>query len=119
MGITLELLGLALMLVFVGYICTRVRSGGWLATAALAGGVIEVAVKLASGAPMFVAYLLRDELSPQTARVLTDMNSAAFVITWLPMGIFVAGAAAAGMRSASLGGSSAGVAFWWGPPQCW
>jgi hypothetical protein len=102
-GVSLELLGFALMLVFVGYICTRVRNGGWLATAALAGGVVEVAVKLGSGAPMFAAYMLRDELSPQAARVLIDMNSAAFVTTWLPMGVFVASAAGAGMLSGELG----------------
>jgi hypothetical protein len=34
-------------------LCTRVRAGGWLAAAALAGGVIAIAVKLASAAPMF------------------------------------------------------------------
>jgi len=102
-GVSLELLGFAFQIVFIGYICTRVREAGWLATAALAGGVIEVAVKLGSGAPVFAAYLLRDEISPETARLLVDMNGAAFVTTWLPMGIFVACAAAAGMVTHVLG----------------
>jgi hypothetical protein len=68
---------------------------GWLATAALAGGVIAIAVKLASAAPMFASYVLRDGISPEMARVLTDMNSAAFVVDWLPTGMFAAGAALA------------------------
>ena len=91
------------MIVFVSYLATRFRDAGWLATAALAGGLIEVAIKLGSGAPMFAAYTLRDEISPQTARVLMDMNGAAFVISWLPLGLFVACAAGAGMRVDALG----------------
>ena len=91
------------MIVFISYLSTRVRDAGWLATAALAGGLIEVAIKLGSGAPMFAAYLLRDEISPETARVLIDMNGAAFVISWLPLGLFVACAAGAGMRVGVLG----------------
>lgn len=102
-GIGLELLGLSLMIVFIAYLSSRVRAAGWLATAALAGGVIEIAVKLASASPVLAAYLLRDELSPQTARVLIDMNSTAFIVTWLPAGIFVACAAGAGLLTRTLG----------------
>ena len=115
-GVGLELLGFALMIVFISYLSTRVRAAGWLATAALAGGVIEVAIKLGSGAPMFAAYLLRDEISPQAARVLIDMNGAAFVLSWLPMGVFVACSAGAGMvvrawgRVLGWGGVIVGVA---------
>ena len=103
LGVSVELLGFALLILFIGFVATRVRDAGWLASAALAGGVIEVAIKLGSAAPMFAAYLLRDEISPQTARVLVDMNGAAFVTTWLPMGIFVGCTAAAGMITNVLG----------------
>jgi hypothetical protein len=115
-GVTLELLSFAALMLFVGYLCTRVRAAGWLATAALAGGVIAVAVKLASAAPMFAAYVLRDGISPEMARVLTDMNSAAFVVYWLPTGVFVACAAGAALaartlgRTLSLGGVVVGTA---------
>jgi hypothetical protein len=102
-GVMLELLGFAALMLFVGYLGTRVRAGGWLAAAALAGGVIAVAVKLASGAPMFAAYVLRDGISPQMARVLTDMGSAAFVVDWLPTGVFVACAAGAALAARTLG----------------
>jgi len=102
-GVGLELFGFALMIVFVSYLATRFREAGWLATAALAGGLIEVAIKLGSAAPMFAAYALREEISPQTARVLIDMNGAAFVISWLPLGLFIACAAGAGIRVGALG----------------
>jgi hypothetical protein len=102
-GVSLELVGLALMVIFIGYVSARVGPAGWLSTVALAAGTIEVAVKLGSGAPMLAAYLLREEITPQTARVLVDMNGVAFVLTWLPMGIFVASASAAGLITGLLG----------------
>ena len=102
-GIGLELFGFVLLIVFISYLATRFLDAGWLATAALAGGLIEVAIKLGSGAPVFAAYMLRDEISTETARVLIDMNLAAFVISWLPLGLFVACAARAGMIVGALG----------------
>jgi hypothetical protein len=102
-GLSLELLGFAAFVLFVGYLCTRVRSAGWLASSALLAGGISIAVKLASAAPSFAAYLLREEISPATARVLTDMNTVSFVLDWLPTGLFVACVAAAAVRTESLG----------------
>ena len=102
-GVTLELLSFAALALFAGYLCTRVRAGGWLATTALAGGVIAIAVKLASFAPMLAGYVLRDGISPETARVLSDMNAAAFVVVWLPTGLFVACAAGAALATRTLG----------------
>jgi hypothetical protein len=102
-GVSLELLGFTMSMIFIGYLVTRVRDAGWLALAALVGGIIHAAIKLGSGAPMFAAYLLREDISPATARVLIDMNSTAFVVAWLPMGVFVACAAAAGLVSGVLG----------------
>ena len=115
-AVTLELLSFAALALFAGYLCTRVRAGGWLATAALAGGVIAIAVKLASFAPMLAGYVLRHGISPETARVLSDMNGAAFVVDWLPTGLFVACAAGAALaartsgRTLGWGGVVAGTA---------
>jgi hypothetical protein len=47
--------------------------------------------------------VLRDEISPETARVLTDMNGAAYVIDFLPYGLFVACAAGAALMTRTLG----------------
>ncbi len=102
-GMSLELLGFAFSIVFIAYLCHRVRSAGWLAMAALVGGIVWISVKLASGAPLFAAYGLREEITAQTARILIDMNGASFVISWIPKGIFVAFAAAAGMATGTIG----------------
>jgi hypothetical protein len=102
-GVSLELLGFAAWILFVGYLCTRVRAGGWLAGAALVGGAVSVAVKVGSGAPAITAYLLRNEIPPETARVLTDLNGVAFVVDMMPAGLFVACAAGAAMATHTLG----------------
>jgi hypothetical protein len=102
-GVTLELLSFAAFVLFVGYLCWRVGAAGWLAAAALAGGIASIAVKLASAAPMLAAFTLRDDLSPETARVLSDMNGVAFVVDWLPTGLFVAGAAGAALSTRTVG----------------
>ena len=102
-GLTLELLGFAAWMLWVGYLCTRVRAGGWLATAALTAGVVSVAVKLTSAAPLFAAYGLRDSLSPETAHVLDYMNGVSFGVDWLPVGLFVACAAGAALATRTVG----------------
>jgi hypothetical protein len=102
-GISLELLGFAAWVLFVGYLCTRVRAAGWLAGAALASGAMSVAVKVGSAAPVFTAYVLRDEITPETARVLTDLNGAAFMVDMMPAGLFMACAASAALNTHTLG----------------
>jgi hypothetical protein len=102
-GVTLELLAFAALMLFVGYLCTRVRAGGWLATAALTAGVVSIAVKLGSAAPLLAAYSLRDSLSPETARALVGMNDVAFGVDWLPTGLFVACAAGAALATHTVG----------------
>jgi hypothetical protein len=102
-GVTLELLAFAALMLFVGYLCTRVRAGGWLASAALTAGVVSIAVKLGSAAPLLAAYGLRDSLSPETARALIGMNNVAFGVDWLPTGLFVACAAGAALTTRTVG----------------
>ena len=102
-GLTLELLGFTAWMLWVGYLCTRVRAGGWLATAALTAGVVSIAVKLGSAAPLLAAYSLRDSLSPETARALVGMNDVAFGVDWLPTGLFVACAAGAALATHTVG----------------
>jgi hypothetical protein len=65
--------------------------------------VITLAVKMASAAPMWVGYLDHGELTPAVARVLMDMNGAAFVLTFLPYGMFVASTGAAFLTAGFLG----------------
>jgi hypothetical protein len=102
-GISVELLGFAAWVIFVAYVYSRTRAASWLAVAALAGGTITMAVKFASFAPVVTVYLLRDDMDPKTARMLTTLNLVSYMIDILPAGLFVACGAAAAMITHSLG----------------
>lgn len=96
-GLTLEILGFALFVVFVGalYATLRRAGDGWLAPTALGAGLLTAAVKVASIGPAMTARLRADDLSPDLALVLEDMNGAGFVISGYTLGIFLAAAALA------------------------
>jgi hypothetical protein len=102
-AVSIELLAFVAWMVFVGYVCWRVRAAGWLAAVALVGGVVEIAIKVGSAAPLITAYVLRDEISPQQASVLSQMSLAAFMIGLLPAGLFVLCAAIAALTTHELG----------------
>ncbi|MCW2637499.1 MAG: hypothetical protein JWQ99_3866 [Blastococcus sp.] len=105
-GTVLEVLGTALLIVFVGYLYRVLRraegSVGWWAAPAFGAGLITVAVKLASAGPVLAGRLRADELTPDLARTLDDLNGAAFVISGFTFGIFVLTAAAAALSGRVL-----------------
>jgi hypothetical protein len=105
-GTVMEVLGFALLIVFVGYLYRVLRRAegpdGWWAAPAFGAGLVTVAVKLASAAPFMAAHLRASELSPELARTLIDMNGAAFVISGFTWGIFVLAAAAAALSGRVL-----------------
>ena len=96
-GLTLEILGFVLFVVFVGALYRTLRraeaSDGWLAVTALGAGLVSVAGKIASIGPAMVARQRADDLSPELARALEDINGAGFVISGYTLGIFLAAAA--------------------------
>jgi hypothetical protein len=97
-GLTLEILGFALFLVFLGAlyrVLRRTGGGDWLAVTALGGGLVTIAVKVASVGPAMTARMRADDLSPELARVLEDINGAGFVISGYTLGIFLSAAALA------------------------
>jgi uncharacterized membrane protein YagU involved in acid resistance len=102
-AISLELLAFVAWMVFLGYVCWRVRDAGWLAAAALVGGIVEIAVKIGSDAPLVTGYLLRAEISPEQALVLSQIGLVAFMVDLLPAGLFVLCAAAAALKTQELG----------------
>jgi len=106
-AISLELVAFVAWMVFVGYVAWRVRAAGWLAAVVLVGGVSQIAVKLGSAGPLITSYVLRDQMSPEQALVITQMNLAAFKIGLLPAGLFVLAAAIAALRTHELGRSLA------------
>jgi hypothetical protein len=109
-GFVLEVLGFILFIVFLGYLAamfTRARfADDWspiLGATAVVSGITMVAIKLGSAAPVVALAMDRHQLDPTLARVLNDINGAAFVLTWLPTAVFV-GAAAVALRRAGLVG---------------
>lgn len=106
-GFTMEFLGFLVFLFFLGWLVQALRSrggaAGWLAGVVGFAGVTTVAVKIASVMPMTAGRLDHAELTPAAARVLADMNSAAFVISFLTFGTFLFAAGLAILASGFLG----------------
>lgn len=106
-GFTMEFLGFLVFLFFLAWLVHALRrhgvEAGWLAGVVGFAGVTTVAVKLASVMPMTAGRLDHAELSPASARVLADMNSAAFVISFLTFGTFLFAAGLAILASGFLG----------------
>lgn len=106
-GFVLEVLGFVFFCLFLGYLAavfagsrdtsrsTDGFGGRVMAGTALVSGVMALAIKLASAAPAIVLVMDRGELDPTLARVLSDLNGAAFVVSWLPTALFVAATALA------------------------
>jgi hypothetical protein len=105
-GMVVEVLGMAMLIVFLGYLYRVLRRAegpdGWWAAPAFGAGLVMVTVKLASAAPVLAGRLRAHELTPELARTLTDLNAAAFVISGFACGIFVLAAAAAALAGRVL-----------------
>ena len=105
-GMVMEILGMGLLIVFIGYLYRVLRRAegpdGWWAAPAFGAGLVMVTVKLASAAPILAGRLRAHELTPELARTLNNLNGAAFVVTGFAFGIFVLAAAAAALAGRVL-----------------
>jgi hypothetical protein len=106
-GFGLEFTGMLSFLVFLGWFGWFLRARGgpapWLGSVAGLAGGVTIAVKLASVMPMGAGELDHGVLTPALARVLSDMNGAAFVLTFLPFGVFMLATGLAILTSRALG----------------
>lgn len=110
-GFALEVVGFVLFLGFLGYLAgtfAASRPAGEDAVpanipgaTAIVAGVTALAIKLGSAAPAVALMMDRHQLEPTMARVLNDINGAAFVLSWLPTAVFV-GAAGVALQRAGL-----------------
>ena len=100
-------------IVFVGYLCSRVRDAGWLATTALIGGIAAIMANLASLSIVITVFVLRDDISPELARALQDVDGAGHLVQLLPLGVFALFASASALVTRTLGRvlSWAGIAI--------
>jgi hypothetical protein len=95
-GYALVVLSFVAFIVFLAFLHRILREaegpGGWVATLALGAGLVYAAVRFAAQPPRMVAFY-RDDLTPESARTLVDLNDTAFVSSGLLLGLFVAAAA--------------------------
>jgi hypothetical protein len=93
--IVLELIAILLFLPFLGYLYGVLRQaegeGAWLSSTAFGAGLVDLTIKLGSIAPGFAART--DGLDPQLHQALEKMNSVAFIVTMLPLGVMMAAVA--------------------------
>jgi hypothetical protein len=92
--VVLELIAMLLFIPFLGYLYSVLRQvegeSGWLSTTAFGAGLVDLTIKLGSIAPSFAA---QEGLAPQLHDTLHKMNSVAFMVTMLPIGVMLAAVA--------------------------
>ena len=91
------------LMMFVGYLCSRVRDAGWLATTALIGGTAALIANFLSVSLLIAVFVLRDDISPELARALQDVDGAGHLVQLLPLGVFALFASAAALVTRTLG----------------
>lgn len=106
LGIGLELVAFLAFLVFGAALARRVRAveprDGYAGALVLAGAILFVAVKLASGSALYAADHRAGDLDAGLARLLTDLNDAAFVLSFVPLAVLLAAAAAGALAHGAL-----------------
>lgn len=105
-GLGLELLGFALFPFFLARLWSQLRAAdrgdGVLPMTALAAGVTMLAIKLGSGAELIALGDRADTLSGEQVQQLVDVNSATFVLSFLPFGVLLFAAGLATVRNGGL-----------------
>ncbi|MCU1446711.1 hypothetical protein [Cryobacterium sp.] len=99
----LVILGTMALIMFVGYLCWRVREGGWVATTAMVAGTAAIIANLISTSIVITISVLRDELSPELAHALEDLDGAGHLVQSLPLGVFVLFASVGALMTRALG----------------
>lgn len=89
-----EMAGLLFFIPFLGYLFSVLRraegEGGWLSATAFGAGLLALTIKLGNAAP---SYAARDLEEGPLHTALHTMNSVAFVLSMLPLGVLVAAVA--------------------------
>ena len=102
--IVLELIAILLFLPFLGYLYSVLRraegEGAWLSATAFGAGLVDLTIKLGSIAPGFAART--EGLDPQLHQALEKMNSVAFIVTMLPLGVMMAAVATVALKTRVL-----------------
>lgn len=101
--VVLELAAMLFFIPFLGYLYGILRGaegeGGWLSATAFGAGLVDLTIKLGSIAPSFAA---QEGLNPQLHDTLHKMNSVAFIVTMLPIGVMMAAVAIVALKTRVL-----------------
>ena len=109
-GLLVELLGFVFFAFFLGSLWACLRSaegdGGWLSAVAFGGGLVALAVKIASIAPALAAGA-SEGMDPGNANAIIAMNGASFrwayfSLTCLPLGVMLLSTAIVAVRTGAL-----------------
>jgi hypothetical protein len=101
LGFGIEMLGYVALASFLAYVTTTLRGPRpWAVTLTLIGGVSMLAMKLSGWAAVLATT--QSEVASDTAAALTLIDESAFVLGWLPHGLFVIGLAAAAVMAGRL-----------------
>jgi hypothetical protein len=99
-----EIVGMLFFLPFLGYLWSVLRRAegetGWLATAALGAGLVDLTIKLGSIAPAVAAKKAGEGTRIHDA--LTDVNGVSFIATMLPLSVLAASVAVLTLRTGVL-----------------
>ena len=102
--VVLELIAILLFLPFLGYLYSILRraegEGAWLSATVFGAGLVDLTIKLGSIAPGFASRT--EGLDPQLHQALEKMNSVAFIVTMLPLGVMMAAVAVVILRTRVL-----------------
>ena len=102
--IVLELIAILLFLPFLGYLYSVLRraegEGAWLSATAFGAGLVDLTIKLGRIAPGFASRT--EGLDPQLHQALEKMNSVAFIVTMLPLGVMMAAVATVALKTRVL-----------------
>ncbi|MDQ4126959.1 MAG: hypothetical protein M3151_03245 [Actinomycetota bacterium] len=102
--IILELIAILLFLPFLGYLYSVLRRAegedAWLSATAFGAGLVDLTIKLGSIAPGFASRT--EGLDPQLHQALEKMNSVAFIVTMLPLGVMMAAVATVALKTRVL-----------------
>ncbi|HYH77450.1 MAG TPA: hypothetical protein VD841_08145 [Arthrobacter sp.] len=90
-------------IVFIGYLYSRLRNAGWLAATALVGGIAALMANFLSMSIVITVFVLRNDISPELARALIDLDGAGHMVQLLPLGVLALFASAAALVTHALG----------------
>jgi hypothetical protein len=99
-----EVVALLLFVPFLAYLCGHLRhadaADGWIVATAFGAGIVAIAVKLAGVLPAII--VAQGELTAPVAAAFTRFGDVSFMVSMMPLGVFLAAVATIVLRTRVL-----------------